>query len=313
MKPNALRPAHVIYEAPDLDRMQAFMQDFGLTVARRTDTDLWMAAADGTPFAHHTRRADKPAFVGAAFEFASLDDLHAIARLDGRGLQPQASSAPGGGWCLTLTMADGFRIEAIAGQQKTADDTTLPQQDPLNFLRSKGRVNRSVRVQPGPQRVRRFGHFVLHVSDHDASVAWLQQRFGLVAADFFGTPDKPPQIVGTFLRVNQGATLVDHHCVLVLQADHIGTHHCSFEMAGLDEVMLAHDHLVARGYQLDVGVGRHMLGSQIFDYWKDPFGFRVEHYTDGDVVNDDYVPSVFTGTADETTQWGARPDPAFFN
>lgn len=33
------------------------------------------------------------------------------------------------------------------------------------------------------------------------------------------------------------------------------------------------------------GVGRHVLGSQIFDYWADPSGFKIEHYADGDLVN----------------------------
>jgi hypothetical protein len=35
----------------------------------------------------------------------------------------------------------------------------------------------------------------------------------------------------------------------------------------------------------DWGVGRHFLGSQIFDYWRDPFGHAVEHWTDGDQLD----------------------------
>ena len=30
-------------------------------------------------------------------------------------------------------------------------------------------------------------------------------------------------------------------------------------------------------------MGRHIMGSQIFDYWKDPFGNELEHWTDGDL------------------------------
>jgi hypothetical protein len=112
--------------------------------------------------------------------------------------------------------------------------------------------------------------------------------------------------------VDRGPQLVDHHCLLVLQSDSVGVHHCSFEVQDLDHLMASHDYLLARGYELDCGVGRHMLGSQIFDYWRDPFGFRVEHYTDGDVVNDEHQPSVFCGTAEQTTQWGARPPREFF-
>lgn len=44
-------------------------------------------------------------------------------------------------------------------------------------------------------------------------------------------------------------------------------------------------HLAAREYHHGWGVGRHILGSQVFDYWRDPWGHRVEHWTDGDLFN----------------------------
>ncbi|MNT69138.1 hypothetical protein D3C72_2074320 [compost metagenome] len=55
-----------------------------------------------------------------------------------------------------------------------------------------------------------------------------------------------------------------------------------------------------------------MLGSQVFDYWKDPNGFRIEHYTDGDVCDASFQPGTFNGTACETTQWGMEPPLEFF-
>jgi hypothetical protein len=119
-------------------------------------------------------------------------------------------------------------------------------------------------------------------------------------------------IVGTFVRLDLGKELVDHHFMLVLQSDRAGIHHCAFEVVDLDAVMSAHDYLVNQGHRLDVGVGRHMLGSQIFDYWKDPYGFRIEHYTDGDTVDATFRPSKFNGSASDTTQWGMRPPLDFF-
>jgi hypothetical protein len=48
-----------------------------------------------------------------------------------------------------------------------------------------------------------------------------------------------------------------------------------------------------------VGIGRHVLGSQLFDYWFDPDGMEFEHYTDGDVFTADhethYVPLEMSG------------------
>ena len=42
---------------------------------------------------------------------------------------------------------------------------------------------------------------------------------------------------------------------------------------------------MAKGYDPAWGVGRHILGSQVFDYWFTPDDFLVEHYSDGDLVN----------------------------
>jgi hypothetical protein len=39
----------------------------------------------------------------------------------------------------------------------------------------------------------------------------------------------------------------------------------------------------AAGYKHFWGIGRHVLGSQLFDYWCDDDGHQFEHYTDGDI------------------------------
>ena len=49
--------------------------------------------------------------------------------------------------------------------------------------------------------------------------------------------------------------------------------------------MQSHDFLAQQGYEQRWGVGKHVLGSQVFDYWKDPAGFTLEHFTDGDLFN----------------------------
>ena len=50
--------------------------------------------------------------------------------------------------------------------------------------------------------------------------------------------------------------------------------------------MVSHYLLQKQGYEHRWGVGKHILGSQVFDYWKDPAGFTVEHFTDGDLINE---------------------------
>ena len=49
-------------------------------------------------------------------------------------------------------------------------------------------------------------------------------------------------------------------------------------MHDFDVQSLGHQWLSGKGYELSWGLGRHVLGSQIFDYWYDPSRFILEHY-----------------------------------
>ena len=306
----AVHAAQVTYEAPDLELMEAFLTDFGLHKVKGSDENtLYMRGTGPQHHIHVTRKADKPGFVGATIEVSTRDDLDELAAMPGSSSVTE-STEPGGGFEVAMHTPDGIEIKAVWGRAK-ADP--LPVRDPnlFNNIAAKPRANASVRQRVEPCDVNRLGHFVLHVSDHDATVQWFMDRFNFLPSDHFATPDEET-VYGTFIRLDRGDELVDHHFMLILQSDWVGVHHCSFEVTDLDSVMSAHDFLFAQGYTLDVGVGRHMLGSQIFDYWKDPFGFRVEHYTDGDQVNATHQPGKFTGTAEETTQWGMQPPAEFF-
>lgn len=53
------------------------------------------------------------------------------------------------------------------------------------------------------------------------------------------------------------------------------------------------------------------LGSQIFDYWSDPWGAHHEHYCDGDVFTAD-VPTGFHFFSPESmAQWGQAMPASF--
>ena len=59
-----------------------------------------------------------------------------------------------------------------------------------------------------------------------------------------------------------------------------------------------------RGYYRSWGIGRHIQGSQIFDYWRDPDGFLVEHFADGDMFDNTLEPGWAPFTASGLAQWG---------
>lgn len=79
------------------------------------------------------------------------------------------------------------------------------------------------------------------------------------------------QNVAMFAHIDRGEELVDHHSLfLVSRPPHIHeshVHHCSFEVHDFDTQLIGHDWMVKQKYHPAWGVGRHILGSQIFDYW----------------------------------------------
>jgi len=70
-----------------------------------------------------------------------------------------------------------------------------------------------------------------------------------------------------FLRLSRGEDLVDHHCFFFFEGPKYHVHHASFETHDFDIQVLGHDWLRHKGYENCWGVGRHIMGSQIFDYW----------------------------------------------
>ena len=72
----------------------------------------------------------------------------------------------------------------------------------------------------------------------------------------------------------------------------------------LDAVAAGGEFLKDRGYQRAWGIGRHIQGSQIFDYWRDPDSVMVEHYADGDLFDSSVEVGWAPMTASGLAQWG---------
>ena len=65
------------------------------------------------------------------------------------------------------------------------------------------------------------------------------------------------------------------------------------------------------GYRHAWGLGRHIQGSQIFDYWRDPDRAMFEHYTDGDVFDNTIAPGWAPLSASGLSQWGPKATAEF--
>ena len=62
---------YAMFRAPDLDRMENFLVDFGLMRAHRTESHLYMRTCGRDQYAHITELGE-PAFVGMGFRAKSI-------------------------------------------------------------------------------------------------------------------------------------------------------------------------------------------------------------------------------------------------
>jgi catechol 2,3-dioxygenase-like lactoylglutathione lyase family enzyme len=295
--------AHVRFAAPDLAMMRGFLEDFGLSCFEESGR-LYGKGSDGRPFVHVTETGEAR-FMGVGLRAASIADLEALAAHEG--LTPEPLNEPGGGMVLRLTDPDGYVVEVVAGQNGEAP---VPVPEPLfNSAAAKPRQRETIRLAPAPAHVRRIGHAVLKVSDFRTSEAWWKARFGFITSDEIEAAPNVP--LGAFMRCDRGDVPSDHHTIFLAQLPGpIGLLHAAFEVESLDDLMLGHEFLKARQREAAWGVGRHIMGSQIFDYWKDPFGNELEHWTDGDLFTAADPPNTQTMQALLAVQWGA-PHPMF--
>jgi catechol 2,3-dioxygenase-like lactoylglutathione lyase family enzyme len=292
--------AWVRFGAPDLGRMERFLLDFGLSVTAREDGRLFARGTDPAPWVHATERGE-PGFRGVAFEAGSADDLAAASRLAGAS-PVEEIDAPGGGRRVRFRDPDGFEVEVVHGREPLAP-LPVESAQPLNRGSERLRLGTLQRVPRGPARVKRLGHVVIRVSDFTTSDRWYRSRFGFLASDEVYAGDRD-HVIAAFMRCDQGPRFVDHHTFLCLGTGQPAFDHAAFEVEDVDAVMAGHDHLAREGYQHHAGIGRHVLGSQVFDYWQDPWGHVVEHFTDGDLLDASARPGLHDPGVALGTQWG---------
>jgi catechol 2,3-dioxygenase-like lactoylglutathione lyase family enzyme len=295
----AIDVAYVRFAAPDLAKMAGFLKDFGLT-PQEHGSKLYGVGRDGAPFVHVTEQGE-PAFRALGLRAASLTDLETLARAEGKALVP--CDAPGGGSMLSLTDPDGRCVEVVAGQSFGAEPAAHDTARIWNNSHARNRKGRAALTTAKPSTVIRLGHIVLDVGDFRACETWYKERFGLITSDEIEM--MPGHALGAFMRCDRGDIPTDHHTLFLLQHPNgPGFNHAAFEVADLDDLMTGHDHLKDAGHAAQWGIGRHILGNQVFDYWRDPWDHVLEHWTDGDRMI--AADGSATATLDDLlgVQWG---------
>lgn len=259
---------HISLMVPDLSEAERFYHHFGLTV-RRTETSLeistlgndhvWMKLKPGP-----TKRLDYISF--GAFP----DDLEKFyKKLNDYGVvliktDPKPTNS------LWFYDPLGMLVEIKAAPKVMPDYKSLHQtiSCPPGV---RGAVMRGETPKIHPSRM---AHALFFTPDIKKSVEFYSHLMGLKLSDFPGPV--------AFLHGAHGS---DHHLIAFAQSDvGIGYHHSAWDVASLEEVGLGAAQIAAAGYKAGWGLGRHVLGSNYFNYIRDPWGSYAEYSYDIDYV-----------------------------
>ena len=290
------------FEKPDLPRAEAFAHAFGFGTVLRTDNELQLrGTVAGTPCViircgSHTR------FLGAAFKAEDEADLLRLAKATGAHTQPLPETI--GGLTVDLIDPSGISVRVVAGTHELA---ALPSQSPhtFNFGREVRRINAMQRPSREPANVQRLGHVVLQTTKYTEALNWYLDNLGMIVSDFLyfpGQRDRGPAM--SFIRCDRGSTPADHHTLAMALGPQNRYVHSAYQVCDLDALAAGGQYLTDHGYFRSWGVGRHIQGSQLFDYWRDPDGFLVEHFSDGDMFDSTLEPGWAPFTASGLALWG---------
>jgi catechol 2,3-dioxygenase-like lactoylglutathione lyase family enzyme len=300
--------SYVMYRHRDLGPIRTFYQDFGLTVAHETPDRIYFRGCNDAPFLYIAERGEEPGFVGAAFEVDSEESLKNLSRRLNAPIE--AVDHPGGGKRVTTADPDGKRIELIYGASRAEPAGSIREPVAWNCAGSQKRRGRFPIFEVGPAPVLRVAHVVMSSPQPQRVIDWFVEVLGAYPSDIIiGANDQP---MGAFMRFPRGEQFVDHHNIAVFHGPTSGAQHTCFETIDLDAIGIGRRYLISKGYRASWGLVRHALGGAMSDYWHDPSGFRVEHVTDGDQLNDTF-PTAFTpATQDSLEQWSTNPMPEDF-
>jgi catechol 2,3-dioxygenase-like lactoylglutathione lyase family enzyme len=289
------------FAKPDLARCEVFAHAFGFGTVSRTASELVLRGSDAGAPAIVVRQGARSRYLGAAFK-AETSDL--IRLTDATGVRVTALPENLGGHSVDLVDPAGSVVRVVAD---THHLPALPAQTPLilNVGHRLPRSNATQRPAREPARVQRLGHVVLQTTRYAETLDWYLQHLGMIVSDFkyfAGQRDRGP--VMSFIRCDLGSVPADHHTLALALGPRNRYVHSAYQVADLDALAAGGEYLRERGYFRSWGIGRHIEGSQIFDYWRDPDGLLVEHYTDGDVFDSTLDPGWSAMTASGLAQWG---------
>lgn len=301
---------HVSFTVTDIEKTHQFAQDFGLRTVEKSDDHFVMQTGGGDAWCYKAVKGER-GFSGLGFLVESQSDLQEA--IDKHGAtEIRNLDTPGGGVAVTLTSPEGIKVDLVHGIKGDTPAEVQPELR-LNSPASRTRFAVPQETRPlGPASLYRLGHMGLFVNDYKKNAEWLEQTLGLICTDSMHIPGMPQKTVVGFFRIDRGSEWVDHHAIFLAEDERSDLHHISFEAQDYEAQFRAHRWLLKQGYDLNWGVGRHPLGSHVFDVWFAPDRYRFETFTDTDLVNSDHVHGHHDISQHEMDCWSDDPAEKYF-
>jgi catechol-2,3-dioxygenase len=255
------RLAHVALDVPDLASAEEFYAAiFGLATIERGDGAVFMSSGRSRTYELALREgaARMDHFALAVTGEDGLAEALRILVAEGVATSP-AEAGPGIARAVEFALPTGHAVHLAV------------EADPVAFVVNAAAPRAHHRgVGPVP-----IEHVTLHAYDIKSNVELLR-KLGMRLSESIQPPDMP-RWSNSFLRAG---TL--HHDVgmIVNPEDTVGLHHFCFEVPSYGDLVSLADAVAAWGIELDASIGRHVSGNNVFLYFKDPWGNRLEVNTD---------------------------------
>jgi catechol 2,3-dioxygenase len=287
---------HFTLAVPDLKIAQNFYSDFGLDVREQGNAlalktagsdQCWGLVVEGArKHLHHISfgcfAEDLPYFQ-ERMEENGVEILDAPPGLESNGL-----------WCRDPA---GLLVEVKVAPKVSPDH----KMHGTWSSSPEGVMGACARVKAPAVRPRRLSHLLAFTPNVGEAISFYSRVLGLRLSDSTG--------LAAFMHSIHGS---DHHILAFAQAEAPGMHHCSWDVAGIDEIGLGAMNMASKGHTKGWGLGRHVLGSNYFHYVQDPWGSFAEYSADID-----YIPATQLWEAgryddeDSFYLWGPEPPEDF--
>ncbi|KAJ5697357.1 hypothetical protein N7488_011041 [Penicillium malachiteum] len=251
------RIAHVYFDHHDLEAFAKFAKDFGFVEAEQKGKTIYFRGYGKDPYIYVACQSSKSKsqFKGAAFIAKDRENFEKAAKLPGA-ICKTLDEAPGGG-----EMTNGTFLHVIYGQAER-----------------EIRKGQFQRYHEGPALIHKLGHYSYVCKEFQTELEFYTGNFNFVHSDILYLTQFPDRDVMTFMHLDLGEEYTDHHTLFLQHASPAARetyfHHTSFEVEDFDTQLTGHRYLAKKGWTSVWGIGRHIL-------------LKIEHYADGDVVNQD--------------------------